>query len=243
MWIKEPNNPLQESSADNLNFLYRFENVFIMDNHLAAGWSWLNTLDTDSTYKLLHVDRHYDLLDYPQVMQSEIIDKNIQIHSLELQEYLDLRRPIGNNQTAPIFRWDNYIGNLNILYPDLFAEKFFCTHRMGNRLANFITEDFETYDLLANLNNLVDEENGEVQWIVNVDLDFFFGDSYDDRKIVLFSEVYIRDFFSLLRMFSDRVAVFTFCMSPECCGGWENAYCIIEIIKEIFHLDFELELP
>ncbi len=214
-----------------------------MDNHLAAGWSWLDTIDVGRTYNLLHIDRHFDLLDFPQTMQTEIINRGIELHTLSLQQYLDLRQPIGNSQNCPMFRWDNYIGNLNILYPNLFNEKVFCTHKMGNRLANFITDELETYNLLHNLDYMVDQDQGDPQWIVNVDIDFFFGDSFDDQKIQLFSDKYVKDLISLLRLFSDRVAVFTFCLSPECCGGWENSYRIAEIVKEIFHLDFELILP
>lgn len=37
MWKKEPIHPLQKSFDDKLNFIFKHENVYVMDNHLVAS--------------------------------------------------------------------------------------------------------------------------------------------------------------------------------------------------------------
>lgn len=52
MWIKKPTAILGKSLNDNLNFLFKSDNIFVMDNHLAAGWVWVSELDVTKRYNL-----------------------------------------------------------------------------------------------------------------------------------------------------------------------------------------------
>ena len=40
----------KNSGIDNLNFLLHYPKVYVMDNHLAAGWCWLQELDPEFSY-------------------------------------------------------------------------------------------------------------------------------------------------------------------------------------------------
>ena len=44
------------------NFLCRAGNVYVMDNHRAALWCWLQELDLTAPHSLIHIDRHPDAL-------------------------------------------------------------------------------------------------------------------------------------------------------------------------------------
>lgn len=63
MWIR--NLPTdyhkQQSDFDNLVFLWKTNNVYVMDNHLAAAWCWMQECDADTRYNFMHIDRHNDL--------------------------------------------------------------------------------------------------------------------------------------------------------------------------------------
>lgn len=63
MWIR--NLPTdyhkQQSDFDNLVFLWKTNNVYVMDNHLAAAWCWMQECDADTRYNFMHIDKHNDL--------------------------------------------------------------------------------------------------------------------------------------------------------------------------------------
>ena len=60
-----------------------------------------------------------------------------------------------------------------MLYPNLFLEKYFSTHKDGVSNEDFITEEFETYSLIDNLDTLFNYNDNGSDWVVNIDLDFF----------------------------------------------------------------------
>lgn len=63
MWLKETSGNIydKESGTHSLNFLGQDRNIYVMDNHLAAGWCWLNSLNPNEQYNFFHVDQHQDL--------------------------------------------------------------------------------------------------------------------------------------------------------------------------------------
>ena len=79
-WIYK-NHELKTSGCYNMNFLFNNGKFYIMDNHLAAAWCWLQKIDTSKRYGLFHIDRHYDLLnnltdDFIAENRSELINKD-----------------------------------------------------------------------------------------------------------------------------------------------------------------------
>jgi hypothetical protein len=58
------------------------------------------------------------------------------------------------SQDAALFRWENYIGNLNLVFPCLFSIKYFATHNKGAPLNDFIEQEYEIKDLSTNVEYL-----------------------------------------------------------------------------------------
>lgn len=237
MWIKKPEFPLGVSHHETLNFVFKHENIYIMDNHLAASWCWMDTINIDEIYNLFHIDRHYDLLQFPNSVQTQIIDNNIELSKLSLNEYLELRQPMRGNLDAALFRWDNYIGNLNLVYPNLFGTKYFATHNEGTPLKDFIDNEFEIKDLTSNIEYWMSQK--EKKWILNLDIDYFFANS-DNGKYQMLTDDYIIELCKNINQASKHIAVITICLSPECCGGWDISIQKAKLICE--QLGFDLPL-
>ncbi|PCE64144.1 peptide arginase family protein [Sediminicola luteus] len=236
MWIKEPPAKLGVSLNENVNFLYNVGNIYIMDNHLAAGWSWLQEVDGEIPHNYLHIDRHYDLLGFKKTIQTQVIDKGINLHELSFQEYLELRQLGNNGDQFQMFRWDNYILNLSYAYPNLFQNTFFATHDEGNREDYFINEDLDFLRLLSDVDSLIDQY-GDQGWILNLDIDYFYS-NIGEVNIQVIDDEYIIQLVLKIRKVIDKLTVFTICLSPECCGGWQNSIKKTEIICDVLDLDF-----
>jgi hypothetical protein len=243
MWIKSPPPGFMAtskdvSSNDKLNFLFKKNNVYIMDNHLAAGWVWATHLNISKSYNLFHIDQHFDLLDYPDSMQAEIKDKNISLHEISIEEYLSLKQPSQlPNDNFKLFRWDNYISNINDIYPSLFNLRYFATHDNDYELEGFITQKIESDELINSINKFIGSNNDK-QYILNLDIDYFFHSNgtikqkYDDH--------YISNLITEIKSNWQNIAVFTICLSPECCGGWKPAIEKTKLICEILKIEFNL---
>ena len=53
-----------KSGSSALNILYQEGCTYVMDNHLAAGWCWYNTLDRRKEYNFCHIDQHDEYKQY-----------------------------------------------------------------------------------------------------------------------------------------------------------------------------------
>jgi len=240
MWIKEAPTALEQSMHDNVNFLYNENKIYIMDNHLAASWCWLQKVNITDSYYYLHIDRHYDLLGSNEIIQSHLIDRNIKLNELSFNDYLDLKQLTNNNHTFKLFRWDNYVLNLHYAYPNLFSDTYFATHKDGNSDDSFVTTEVDFLELISEIDYWI-EERQDKGWILNLDLDYFYG-HINDKKIQIIDDQYIEQLAVNIKKILSKVKVFTICLSPECCGGWKNAIDKAEIICKVLNLDFIREL-
>lgn len=241
MWIKEPPRILKDSLSQNVNFLYKKDKIYIMDNHLCAGWVWLNYLNTNDSHNLFHIDRHYDLSTNDVEVQKLIIDENLNLSNLTFDEYCSLSFRLENysDYEIKLFQWDNYIGNLHKVYPSFFNETYFACHESGDMIDGFVTCE-PTFELLPeNISYWINREK-EKNWIVNLDLDYFFLE-LGDETIQAFSDEYIISVARSIKKAIDNISVLTICLSPECCGGWREALRINEIVCEILEIDFKLK--
>ena len=84
-------------------FMWQNDKVFVMDNHMAALWGWLQVCDPQKKYNFMHIDRHYDMLECFKDEDLEPVKKN---PNLAFEEFHNLKRKDGEFQA---FRWDNYI--------------------------------------------------------------------------------------------------------------------------------------
>lgn len=94
------NNILGTSGCANVNFLYKSDKFYIMDNHLCAIWCWNQMVKTDCHYGIFHIDRHYDLLDN---LSDDFLVENRQY--LESHAFDTFRHVVGIDK----IRYDNYI--------------------------------------------------------------------------------------------------------------------------------------
>lgn len=235
MWIKGKPEILGESGAINTNFLYKSGKVYVMDNHLCASWCWLQEIDTGKKYNYLHIDRHYDLCQFKKEVKTLVIDKGIDISKLTFEEYANLGFEVHSGIYAKLFRWDNYILNLQQLYPKLFTSTIFITKKEGGR-TDFVKDEYEIEQFLGQYRDWLDySKNG---WIINVDLDYFFApirgyfQLYTDETIRLVAEE--------IKKHLSKVDVVTIALSPSCCGGWKKALGALKIFAETLELDIDL---
>ena len=203
-----------------------------MDNHLAAGWCWLNELNSEEQYYFYHIDRHTDLLNnVPKRSYSSIK------RGCSLEEYLNCSYSQNNSiklSEYKSFRWGTYIKNIQKLHPNWFCENYFATHEeardsskngklkiKANRSPFFLCDPIDIYT--------------DKKWIVNLDLDYFFCKSSIDenqKRFKMFSDQYIRNFSKDINGLMKNIAVMTIAFSPECCGGWNNAIDVYNILTE-----------
>ena len=153
------------------NFLWKFYSAYIMDNHRAALWCWL--------------------------------------------QHINLKR---------------YASSIN--------DCIFATHGKGDppRWNNRIEiPDFQ-------LVSYVSHSLGEGEWIINVDLDYFFYENYENKYGRLYSDEYTDELFQEIAKWykAGRIAVITLCISPETCGGWESAEILASRVCRILELPFSL---
>lgn len=244
MWILEPTKDLyqKESGIDKLNFLFKQDKFYIMDNHLATGWCWLQELNPDESYNLFHIDQHMDLWnETPKEAYQHIQSINpLSIHDFTNLEYRDAT----SNLPIKVFNYANYILLLNNLYPNWFKKCFFaCNAYCQNKNDFNIYYNPYGYELPTHIANWIDEtdraeeEKDTNQWLINLDIDYFFA----DNKFQLYTDESIRVLCDNILKCMDKIKLVTIALSPECCGGWEKAIRITNIIAEKFKLNFDLE--
>ena len=221
------------------NFLWRKNNVYIMDNHRAALWCWFRHLHPNEKINYLHVDRHYDTL---QSYINDWVSVCPDLWSIGIKEYLSFK-----HSDTPLFTWDNYGAIFLEKYRDLVSRCIFATNHEGDQ-PNF--QDFDEENI-RNLPFLLSDivgksEYNKYKWIVNLDLDYFFyRDSKTEKYSILMSDGYFRDVFSNIRrhLEDEKISCFTMCLSPdsEYCGSWKAAEELCSNAVKILGIDFKLE--
>jgi len=224
-----------KSGAYDVNFLWQKGSTYIMDNHRAALWCWLQNISDSKKYNLLHIDRHYDTL-YSQMDEWKIVlPKDLQ--NLSITDYLQLDFNIpGTNLRTPVIRWDNYLSLFLELYPETIDEVLFVTHMEGNNPPRW-----QNITLVYLWHLLKWDYLCEGDWIVNIDIDYFFCDA-KKNKILMVSLKFIEVLFGIIaaKINDKTISVLTISLSPELCGGWKPAEEVCSKISEILNLPFSL---
>lgn len=213
------------SGPDQDHLLAENNNFFLMDNHRLATWCFYQKLKMHQTYHLLHVDAHFDMT---EGVQEKLIEKRINVKNLSLSDYQNLR---DENTNSKLIRFDNYLpliwssGDFNI------KQVVSMTHEVGQRPKTFKLDEISPYHALPSLKSLFITQHS---WVVNIDFDYFY--SRQEKKFLMFSEEYIIDFFSKIKLAydDDMIAVVTLALSPECCGGWKESQKVLELFQRVF---------
>jgi len=232
-----------ESQVSDINFLWRKEKVFIMDNHLAAAWCWAQCIDVNQSHTLLHLDAHYDAADLWDE-EEDALPKSIK--SLSIDDYLALTYD-GSSSDSPskLFRWDNFITSFVLVYPNAIAKFIWTTHDEGDKpkwtnVCHVHVDD--PYKFLKELVWNLSSPNS----ILDIDIDYFFGfiERGDQGTCCsIFADNFLREIGYSIKacLEKDTLKAVTIALSPECCGGWENAKHLCEVMCEAIGLEFRLQ--
>ena len=224
------------SGAFEQNFVWKSGNVYVMDNHRAALWCWLQELDLKAPHSLFHIDQHTDAL------QSRLDDwlKNLPAWSSSLQDYLDhsYRSEFGETK---VIRWDNYLSIYLAEFGKNLKACHFATHGDGDKPNCDHVMEAHLWDLPGNLDYWLSAN--AAPWIMNIDLDYFFWEG-DGTAGVIVSDEFLETTFSHLRraIESGAVAVTTICLTPDqpFTPGWAASEQLAKKITGILGIDFEL---
>ncbi|WP_321402167.1 UPF0489 family protein [Maridesulfovibrio sp.] len=221
------------STAIKLNFLWKQDNIFFMDNHRAALWCWLESLKKNEKLNLFHVDRHFDAL-FSKQDYSHFPHENFE--RFGISEYLECGYDNDFFAVTPLFRWDNYLGLFIEKYGERIENWAFATHGKGTTPHAVRYAAYEPWEFPAALGGL------EGDWIFNLDLDYFFGRMADGKMDRLFTDEYIRGWGAELRKGLARGAIktLTVSLSPECAAGWAGAEAALAVLNEGLEIDFSL---
>lgn len=224
------------SGAITQNFLCRSGNVYVMDNHRAAMWCWLQQVNPEEPHSLIHIDRHYDAL------QSRLDEwmQNLPPWNAGIDRYLGAEYDCGGSM-VPVIRWDNYLS----VYLEAFGRNLTSlrclTHDDGDQPNYPHTLFSDVWELPHNLSFWLD--TNATPWIVNIDLDYFFCGS-DEDVVQMVSDNYIDQVGIALRRSMDRgaVKVVTLCLTPDSfTPGW--AVCEKLASRILAHLGLSFQLP
>jgi len=213
------------SGPTGCHLLWQHNDIYIMDNHRMALWSWMQKLKINPSQKfnLLHLDAHYDTGPIETVSSIQ--------ENLTLAEYLALK----NTQGEALVQWDNYLTAFFQLYKDHISNSVAFTQKIG--IPYKFDNEFELYELLKQNDKFFDHAD---PWIVNIDLDYFYGRQFKNSPMV--HPEYICDFFKMIKNAYDenKILIVTIALSPECCGSWDNSQLVLEIFCEVFNLNFKI---
>lgn len=241
MWIRSTNQ-LTKPGAYNLNFLYKERNVYIMDNHLGAAWAWSQEIDITKTYKIFHIDRHFDLI-YCSIDEwlEQIRSFGLDISKCSIDDYMSLQFEQHDVHPNPIqvFRWDNYFSIFLRLYSHTIDSLVFATHKNGVRESEHLQKvwrDVDIWDLPTSISKVIqDEEN--VRWILNIDIDYFFTGNRNQFQFL--TDFYIKELCNEIARCQNRIDVITIALSPDFTNGWPDAIRVAEMLANNLGLSFK----
>ena len=226
-------NQQNSSNVYDLSTLKNDGKIFIMDNHMAAGWCWAQKIDFEKSYSLFHVDKHYDLLEGGLERNvNAISNQNFNLKKSTIEEYCSLTYPKGfQNEKNQVFRFDNYMTIIKKLYPKIFDKIIFATHKDGTIPKDWWNTFYEAeiVDLTTgNIEYWINEQ--EKKWIFNIDIDYFFTKNSNDEYFQFLTDEYILDFIRQIKKIWSKIEVLTIALSPSFCGGIKNSERISDII-------------
>jgi len=220
-----------ESASSSDNFLWRENNIFVMDNHRLALWCWFQIMKKGQRYNLFHIDAH------PDMSESALKYFNYDLWSMNLEDY---RSAWQDDINMPLFRWDNYIEILLKKYPSQVGHTVSATHHLGSEKE--LKEEVKPFDLAKRMNEIFGGERfvNELPWILNLDLDYFY--SAAPEKIEIFGDNYIQSLGDSIKsgLENGMIETLTISLSPECCGSWGKAESMLA--KFAKNLDLSLQL-
>ena len=220
-----------------LKFLWKSNNapIYIMDNHLAAAWCWMQECNAEEKYNFIHIDQHSDLGVHGIANKIAHLKSNSQI---SLDDYCKITYSNCDGKPYKSFQCDNYITACRFLFPNWFntnlfyyTEPYIKGSTLGSGYENLSPQRMDIGHLLQDItlyieeqvfpyNQLLIEENMQKKkWIVNIDIDFF----WDANKKRVYNDLFVSDLGTTIGNAMNNIQVLTIALSPKWCGGWENS--------------------
>lgn len=224
-----------EDREFDLFFVWRNKSIYIMDNHRAALWCWVNELNTTPKIKLsmLHIDNHPDMS--PAGLHCTCANK-IDFDNLTLNGYLRLKHSLNEKHSfgeadEQVFSYQNFLRYFVQKYPNVIdPTDVFITQHHWEKKPNIDTKlklfwSKYTYDtekssdcsqLAKRLykDDLIKlfEEDQHSRWIVDLDFDYFYNEKSGKLNIKLAEEVirHIKGWYD-----KDKILSLTVAWSPE----------------------------
>ncbi len=247
-------------------FVCKENYIYIMDNHRAALWCWLQEVSNykNKQFSLLHIDNHPDMS--PVGIHHCKCATKLNILKLGLREYLEVKHNCEEYKTIPIFSYENFLRYFIENFPNIIdSEDVYITHnqcedkpsppepKVIEAIEKFIgREQNNSLDCSLvvghlyreDLLNLSVDKSGK-DWIIDIDLDYFYNEKTHSLDIELAQKV-----FNLLKRWHDtqKVTVITIAWSPEFMInrekeglniGIERAESLNKEFCKIFNVDFK----
>ena len=220
------------------NFLWQFDNVYIMDNHRAALWCWLQEMMKDEVVGLVHIDEHTDTL-YSRI--DEWLEALPCLEGMTINDYLETSYVAEPSGSIPIIRWDNYLS----IFLERYANRvgYFCsaTYGRGDRPRREKLREMRPQILPFAVKAEIMSHHSRA--IVNVDMDYFFCDQPESRGRML-SDEYIASLFTGIAdcRKAGKIACLTIALSPDedLTGGWLEAERACAIACTSLGIEFSL---
>lgn len=218
------------SLAEGQNLLSQNDRFFVMDNHRAALWCWLRDVPSKNIC-FLHIDMHWDCLD--SITEDIWRGLSKPVSEMTITEYLGYLHP---NYDFELFRWDNYLPPYLQHHGARIERTYAACHGIGHAIP--FDEEIAPHAILYSLENIF-ENHEDVNWIVNVDCDYFFT---QQRKTQLFHDRVAADIGSLIGKLNRDGSLHccTVALSPECCGGWPESEHIASTLLDSAGVPFRI---
>jgi hypothetical protein len=224
------------------NFLWQDGPIYIMDNHRAAWWCWLRHLSNGERVDLFHIDRHTDTLSSNLPLWLQHLPA--QMRGVPLTDYLDFQVTINGSLSATI-RWDNYLSLFLEHEKGQLGQLYFATHHDGDEpnVPPGSYRDVSPWDLPKNFDFWLGEGSN---WVVNIDLDYFFCEMEGGECRRFLAPEYVEDLCLTIKkhLATGRIKVLTICLTPDdhgYSGGWASAEALCaEFCQHLGVVSFKL---
>lgn len=231
-WIRKPPLPLGKSGHEQVKLLWKHNRfpIYLMDNHRAAWWCWMQHQRPDQSYRLIHIDHHWDVGPLDDGDMETLRGRREQLER-DFALYDALRSDV---HQGPIVQSDNYIEPFLELYPRASAVHLHAHEDRGTggaaRLetrynAQIFSEPFAFFRQMRDL--WASEGSDFTDQIINFDIDYAFMDINGPADMVrrFVADDYLTSFFRAVRAQLDqqKVRVVTVALSQDWCGGEASA--------------------